>query len=42
MVKTMDKLNELKTLEKRLMQNHPNWPAGKARWLAEMAVFRGR
>lgn len=29
---------EIKEVERALMQNHPNWPVGKARWVAMQAL----
>jgi hypothetical protein len=30
--------NKLRELTRRLIEDHPNWPAGKARWLAERVL----
>jgi len=30
--------DEIKAMERALMQDHPNWPAGKAKWVAMQAL----
>jgi len=30
---------EIKKLERLLIEKHPNWPAGKARWLVKKALM---